>query len=89
MDRITDRHLAGMLDRLNRAAGTPRTYMTEGRINVGHFHLDRAYGGCRLVQTVTEGGGVRDVTSSGYGTKRECYEAIHAFIAGIEYRRAA
>ena len=89
MERITDKHLAGLLARLNRLAGTPLEYCTkqaDGRIiiNVGHFHIDRAYSGCQLVQTYTAGGGVRTVISSGFVPKRVVYELTYAYLRGLE-----
>jgi len=89
MDRITDKHLAGMISRLNRITNNPLEYSTRddaGRFtcNVGHFHIDRAYGGNQLVQTVTDGGGIRNVLGSGHVPKRACYELLAAYIRGIE-----
>ncbi len=92
MDRITDKHLAGMISRLNRITNNPLEYSTRddaGRFtcNVGHFHIDRAYGGYQLVQTVTDGGGVRNVLPSGHVMKRTCYDLLAAYIRGIEDSR--
>lgn len=93
MNRITNKHLAGLTTRLNHITNNPNTYATQSpdghfTINIGHYHIDRAYGGCRLVQTVTDGGGIRDVLSGGYGTKREAYCLINAYIRGIEVGNA-
>lgn len=89
MDRITDKHLAGLVARLNRLAGTPLEYCTKQPdgsiiINVGHFHIDRAYSGYQLVQTTTAGGGVRTVVGSGFVPKRQVYELTYAYLRGLE-----
>ena len=43
----------------------------------GHFYVECAYGGYRLVRTVNEGGGCKDI-SIRRGTKREIYEQLYA-----------
>lgn len=89
MERITDRHLDGMCLRLNRLTGNPETYATRKddgtmEIHVGHYHVDKAYGGNQLVQTCNAGGGVRNVLTGGFVTKRELYERLYAYLRGIE-----
>jgi hypothetical protein len=84
MRRITDKDLAGMVARLNRSTHSPETYMANGQVNVGHFHLDRAYGGVKLVRTCNLGGGITCPLSMGYETKRAAYDQINAYIRGIE-----
>lgn len=89
MERITEKDLLNIVTRINRAAGTPLTYndkQPDGKFkaNIGNYHLDFAYGGVRLVQTQNEGGGIRNVTTGGYGTKRELYHQMLAYLAGIE-----
>lgn len=88
MNRITDKDLDGLLARLNRLAGTPLEYCTKQAdgtitINVGHFHIDRAYGGCKLVQTCSAGGGIRTVIHSGYVPKRAVYDLTYAYLIGF------
>ena len=89
MNRITDNQLVAVVDRLNRITNNPPTYATreaDGRftIHIGNYHIDRAYGGCQLVQTVTAGGGVRDVLDHGHVTKRALYELMHAYLKGFD-----
>ena len=87
MNRITYKHLEAIVDRINRMTNSPMTpWRTEnGRnvANVGNYHLDSAYGGVRLVRMVSEGGGCRNITS-GYDTKKDCAQLMHAFISGLE-----
>ena len=86
--RITGKDLQAVVQRLNRITNNPTTYMDEDRnILVGHFHIDCAYGGNQLVQTVTTGGGVRNVLSSGFVPKRELYMLMQAYISGLDYSK--
>lgn len=83
MERMTDKRLKNALEALNVATGNPvEAYSkdSEGRLqsNIGHYCLDYAYGGVRLVRMVNTGGAQTDIT--GRGTKREAYEQIHAAI---------
>ena len=92
-DRITIKQLSAQVERLNRLTGQPlEPYVREddgtehGRFaaQIGNYHVSQAYGGVRLHQMATPGGGVRDVLSLGYCSKRELYDRLLAFIEGIE-----
>ncbi len=94
MDRITDKHLQAAVDRINRTMGTPinpyeRVMGQQWVAQIGNYHLSGAYGGKALHQMLTEGGGIRDVFGCGHVSKRDLYNRLHAFIAGIESKRAA
>ncbi len=82
--RITNADLYRIQRMLNEETNNPTEYMTEGNGHcaVGHYHFDHAYGGTKLVQTVNEGGGIRQLQSS-YATKREAYEYASALLDGI------
>lgn len=91
MTRITDRDLEGMVKRLNTLTKMPLTSYSIGAdghyvSNAGNYHLDRAYGGVKLVRmSLTPGcSGVSEPIYMGYTTKRDCYARIYAFIRGIE-----
>jgi hypothetical protein len=87
MERITEKMLKGSIDYLNKITGQPATPYTKigdkFTANIGNYHLDCAYGGYQLAQIVTEGGGIRTITS-GFCPKRELYYQIRAYIEGIE-----
>lgn len=87
MYRVTEKQLNEAIKYLNKLMDTPveRHTFKDGkyRANIGNYHLDCAYGGYMLVQTVTEGGGIRNVSNGGYGTKRELLSFIHAYRDGI------
>lgn len=94
MDRITNRDLQGVVNRLNRMTGNPLEPWTRDdagklRANIGNFHISGAYGGVQLHQMMSDGGGVRTVLSTGYCSKRELYHAIHNFLDGLDYAETA
>ena len=85
--RITVKDLKGALVYLNRDLGLPEepySKTSDGRFrsNIGNIHLDQAYGGYKLTQMATDGGGVRELT--GRGSAREIYDQIFAMRKGIE-----
>lgn len=93
-NRVTEKQLQAIVDRINRMMGTPMATYTkdaEGRYraNVGNYHLDFAYGGVKLAQIASDGGGTHDVLRIGYVTKRELESALFSFIAGIEAKEGA
>lgn len=85
---ISEKTLEAVILRINVLAGTPQTYMSEvnGKriINIGHYHLDKCYGGYKLVQTDSDGSGIRAITKSGYTTTCNLYHEMHAFLTGLE-----
>jgi len=85
--RINQAHLETVLNSINSTLGQ-RSKAWEcdeaGRplkANVGTYVLDYAYGGVCLAQITNPGGGERNVTQR--GTKRETYNAMRAFLAGV------
>lgn len=87
MERITDKNLQAVVDRINRTLGTPMEPWTrdaEGhtKANIGNFHLSHAYGRVSLERMMNLGGGVTRILGS--CTKRELYNEMFAFLAGIE-----
>ena len=88
-NRKTQKDLEDMLSRINKEAGKPQKAYTrdaEGRYkpNAGAYVLDYAYGGVKLSQMSQEEGcsGTENVT--GFGTKRETYLKMHAFLRGMQ-----
>ena len=87
--RITIKDIENQLERLNEMTGhaaEPYSKGADGKFkpNPGNYHLDQAYGGCKIVQMSCTDGctGVSNVTH-GFDTKRDCYEKLCAFIAGV------
>jgi len=87
MERITQKMLEIRVKHLNEITGNPVTSYTRTdsgmKANPGNYHLDFAYGGVALEQMSTEGGGVHDIFG-GHMPKRELFERLTAYIAGIE-----
>jgi len=86
-NRIVNAQLTAVLALINETTGHSTEAWTKdetGRwtANVGTYVLDWAYGGVRLCQLCNEGGGQRDITRR--GTKRETYNQMRAFLAGLE-----
>jgi len=82
MTRITERDLNATLARINRATGNPETVTG---YTPGQYIISSAYGGHKLEQVCTTGGGVTSI-SSGYVSKRELYQFMQAFLAGLATR---
>lgn len=85
---ITNSDLERLVKRINEATGNALEYSTKGDdgkyiTHIGNYHLDYAYGGVRLVQTMNDGGGIRVISTCGYGTKRELYQWLQAYLAGL------
>lgn len=85
MERITEKQLEAVVERLNRITNSPLDSWTKTekghKANIGNYHLDYAYGYVSLARMMNEGGGIEKIL--GGGTKRELYEQLHAFLAGI------
>ena len=94
MERITEKHLQGLVDHLNELTEMPKEPWTKTGdngspfvANIGNYHLSGAYGGWALEQMSTTGGGVRSVFECGYQPKRDLYNRIRAFMQGIKEER--
>lgn len=89
MQRITDKTLQAVVDRINRMTGSPESYWVTpepetGRATaIGHYCLSGAYCGVSLQRIMNTGGGVEDVLSCGHVPKRHLYELMHAWIRGF------
>jgi hypothetical protein len=85
--RITDKNLEAVAERINRLLHAPITsYRKEGdkyRANIGNYHIDYQNNGVSLHRMQCESGSTSDALSVGHTTKRELYNCMFAFIAGI------
>lgn len=89
MERIGKGNLQAVVDRINRMTGSPiEPWSKNGdgkyHANIGNYHLSGAYGGYALHRMHNDAGGIVDVLRIGHVPKRTLYNAMHAFIAGIE-----
>jgi len=96
MYRIRQLDLEILVTRINKATNSPiatcskqtnkQTQYIQYVWNIGNYHLDYAYGGVKLVRTCNERGDISTVSTGGYGTKRDLYNWMQAFLAGIELK---
>ena len=97
MDRITSSQIEHMALAINKQLGTPLEYFARDsngdpvrtpratwEIELGHYHISRAYGGVCLHRTDNEFGGVGDVFNCGHVPKRDLYNRMRGFLAGVE-----
>ena len=89
--RITEKDLQRLCDRLNEATGSPmipwERVNDRNRANIGNYHISHAYGGVCLHRMHNESGGVSCPLSNGHGPKRDLYNELCAMLAGIEAAR--
>jgi hypothetical protein len=89
MSRVTDKDLSCIVEHINRITKSPAEYSTtdavgKRTINVGHYHLNHAYGGVQLLRTINSAGGCSAISTDGHGTKRQLYSWLRAFMAGLD-----
>jgi len=83
MNRVTEKQLQAVCDRLNRITNSPMQPYVDGKAQPGNYHLSHAYGGVCLHRMSNEGGGVNSPLSIGHVPKRELLNLMHAYISGI------
>lgn len=90
MDRITQKYLDSLCERINSAQKTPAApyERIDGKLigQIGNYHLSGAYGGVSLHQIANESGGARDVFSCGHVPKRDLYNRMRAYLVACEGR---
>ena len=91
MDRVTNKMLEYLCDRINVVTKSPRTAWSRDefgnmRANIGNYHISGAYGGVCLHRMMNAGGGVNTPLAYGHVPKRELYNAMRAFLQGLEER---
>lgn len=89
---IKQSNLENVVARINRITNSPLATYTrtkEDKLipNPGNFYLDYAYGGVSLRRLAETGGDV-DILRLGRVSKRTLYDAMFAFIEGLEVGRA-
>ena len=86
MSRVTEKDLGTLVNQINEETNQPTSAYTRkdnGELcaNIGHYYLDGAYGGHKLVQIVS-GGGITEITR-GFVPKRELYQMMVSYLDGI------
>lgn len=78
-NRITRKDLESLVNELNEAKGfDPKSVQYN---TVGAYQLDYAYGGVKLVKIASPSGGQTNVSTGGYGTKKELYIFLRGMTA--------
>ena len=85
--RITVKTLRALCDHLNSITGSPlKPWVRVGDHSVsqvGCYIIDCAYGGYQLARIMNEGGGQTAPLGLGFGTARETYDKMRAYICGL------
>lgn len=82
-NRVTEKQLQAIVDRINRITGSPLEPYANGKAQIGNYHLSHAYGGVCLHRMHNDGGGVSSPLSVGHVTKRELANLMYAYICGL------
>ena len=89
MQRITDKQLDSLATYLNELTNSPLEPYSKDQngkfcANIGNYHISHAYGGVCLHRMSNTSGGVNTPLISYHTTKRELFNAMHAFIRGLD-----
>lgn len=92
MQKITLKDLEAVVRRINITTDSPLESYTKDKLgklvaNIGNYHLSGAYGGWCLHRMHNANGGITTPINSGYTTKRDLYNLMHAFILGLESKK--
>lgn len=82
-NRITEKDLQALCLRINEATKSPTQTYVNGKAQIGNYHVSHAYGGVCLHRIHNEGGGVTTPLKPYHAPKRELYDAMQAFLAGL------
>jgi len=86
--RTTIKDLELQIERLNQVTNAPENPWTraDGKLtaNIGSHYLSQCYGGFCVHRMANTGGGVATPVSCGHIPKRELFDRLVAYIAGIE-----
>lgn len=84
---ITLKKIESLVNTLNTLTNnplTPYTWVDNKYLpNAGNYHTEQAYGGIKLIQMCETGTGTRDISKDGFGTKKQLYTFLKAFIQGL------
>lgn len=94
MGRITIKTLRAVCANLNRMTGSPmEPYKrdADGKLTaqIGCYIIDCAYGGYQLARIMNECGGQTSPFGLGFGTARETYDKMRAYMAGLQDAKEA
>ncbi len=86
--RITQKDLEYLRNRINKKTDSPMEPWStneQGKSvsTVGHYYISGAYGGVKLERLCNEHGGCQTISTQGFGTKRQLYNWMQAFLLGL------
>ena len=88
MERITEKQLQAVVDRINSITNSPNEpyAKVDGKYvaQIGSYHLSHAYGGVSLERMSNSGGGVTQPFGCGHVSKRDLYNRMQAFLSGLD-----
>jgi hypothetical protein len=85
-NRISIKDLERLTLIINEATGSPVVPYADGKAQIGNYHISQAYGGVCLHRMHSEGGAITTPLCSYHEPKRDLYNRMVAFIAGIELK---
>ena len=89
MKHIKQQDLQALVERINIATKSPLVPYSNNdglMANIDNYHLDYIYNGVQLVRVVNEKGGVAVINTTGYGTKRELFYWMGAYLDGLQHQ---
>ena len=85
---ISKKALDTLANQINTATSSPTSAYTRindrNVANIGNYHISSTYGGYTLHRMMNADGGVVDILGCGYIPKRELFNLMRAYLAGIE-----
>ena len=87
-NRVTEKQLQAIVDRINRITGSPAEPYINGKAQPGNYHISHAYGGVALHRMSNTCGGVSSPLSTGHIPKRELANLMWAYISGLNEVKA-
>jgi len=89
MDRIRQSDLEYLAGLINQTTNSPMETLTRdeaGKLtaNIGNYYISGAYGGVSLHRNVNLHGACTDVFNCGHVPKRDLYNRMRAYLAGLE-----
>lgn len=90
MQRITEKMLENLADRINAATDSPDKpwgdHKDGSKANIGNYHISYAYGGACLHRMMNKGGGVNCPIQDYHSPKRELFGKMDAYLSGLSDR---
>ena len=73
-----------LVDRINELTGAPTSAWTDGKANIGNYHISYSCGGAELHRMSNTSGGIRAISHEVHSTKPKLDSALRHIITGLE-----